>query len=54
MRSESDNMFYTSENEKVPTKMMRARGFFKLTAVKDLKAQAIELPYDVSLLIHNN
>lgn len=27
---------------------MRARGIYKLATVKYLKAQAIELPYDVS------
>lgn len=47
LRSEDENIFYTSETEKVPTKMMRARGVYRTTDIPALKAKAIELPYDV-------
>lgn len=48
LRSDFDNVFYVSATEKVPVKMMRARGFYKIADCKNLKAKAIELPYDVS------
>jgi len=46
LRSATENVFYTSETEKSPVKMMRARGFYKIADCKNLKAKAIDLPYD--------
>lgn len=46
LRSDTENVFYTSDSEKIPVKMMRARGFYKIAECKNLKATAIDLPYD--------
>jgi len=46
LRSDSENVFYTSDTEKIPVKMMRARGFYKIANCKSLKAKAIDIPYD--------
>lgn len=49
LRSEAgSNIFYKSDTEKCTAHMMRARGQFKYARLEDAKAQAIELPYDVS------
>lgn len=42
------NTFYKSDSEKCTVNMMRARGQFKYARLEKDKAQAIELPYDVS------
>ncbi|KAG4070245.1 hypothetical protein HA402_003935 [Bradysia odoriphaga] len=46
LRSDTENVFYTSDSEKIPVKMMRARGFYRIAECKNLKATAIDLPYD--------
>lgn len=48
LRHSPDNVFYTSENEKVNVKMMRSRGLYRYAEIKHLNAQALELPYEVS------
>ncbi|XP_037049152.1 serpin I2 [Bradysia coprophila] len=46
LRSDTESVFYTSDSEKIPVKMMRARGFYRIAECKNLKATAIDLPYD--------
>jgi len=46
LRSDSENVFHTSETEKMRVTMMRARGSYKIADCKSLKAKAIDLPYD--------
>lgn len=48
LRHSPDNVFYTSESEKVNVKMMSSRGLYRFAEIKHLNAQALELPYEVS------
>lgn len=50
-----ENVFYPMDGgEKVPIKMMRARGYFKTGKIQKYDSQAIELPYDVSFYYKKN
>lgn len=49
LRSDPGNEFYKSQTEKQIVKLMRARGIFKYAHLDELKAQAIELPYEVNI-----
>lgn len=44
-----ENVFYPTEDQKVPIKMMRARGYFKTGNLAKYESTVIELPYDVSI-----
>lgn len=41
-----ENLFYSMNNEKVPIKMMRGRGYFRTGKIAKYNSEAIELPYD--------
>lgn len=42
-----ENMFYTSEENKIPVKMMRSRGYYSVGEMPKMDCEAIEFPYDV-------
>lgn len=46
LRSDSEDIFYTSETSKERVTMMRSRGSYKIAYLKDLESQVIELPYE--------
>lgn len=46
LRSDSEDVFYTSETSKERVTMMRSRGSYKVAYLKELDSQVIELPYE--------
>lgn len=44
-------VFYRSNTEKKQVTMMKTRGTFKTGSLPELDAEAIKLPYDVSLYV---
>lgn len=44
-----ENVFYTSEENKIPVKMMRSRGYYSVGEIASMDCEAIEFPYDVRL-----
>lgn len=42
-----ENLFHTSDDGKVPIKLMRSCGYYYIGPVEKLNSEAIEFPYDV-------
>lgn len=54
LRDESlENLFHTSDEQRIPIKMMKACGYFRNANITKYNVQAVEFPYDVRLRSNN-